>query len=69
MSVGQWVRLNLDDPGDGSLIVDLNDGRMGGGPNQRGARSIIRHLSRIAALGPGWIRCAGLSIRTGWHPA
>jgi hypothetical protein len=56
MSVGGWVRINLDDPGDGSLVRDMNGGLMGNGPNQAGARSIIRHLSRISAMGPNWIR-------------
>ncbi|KAF6262421.1 hypothetical protein COO60DRAFT_1676006 [Scenedesmus sp. NREL 46B-D3] len=56
MSVGGWVRINLDDPGDGSLVRDMNGGLMGNGPNQAGARSIIRHLSRVSAMGPNWIR-------------
>jgi hypothetical protein len=57
MSVGGWVRINLDDPGDGSLNCDMNGGLMGNGPNQAGARSMIRHLSRISAMGTNWIRC------------
>lgn len=56
MSAGMWVRINLDDPGDGSLVKDLSGGYMYGGPNQQGARSLVRHLSRITALGTNWIR-------------
>eukprot|EP00879_Flechtneria_rotunda_P031107 GHRR01033954.1.p2 GENE.GHRR01033954.1~~GHRR01033954.1.p2 ORF type:complete len:116 (+),score=34.16 GHRR01033954.1:785-1132(+) len=56
MSVGEWVRINLDDPGDGSLVEDMNDGMLPSGQNQKGAKSIIRHLSRISQMGTGWIR-------------
>lgn len=56
MSVGQWVRINMDDPGDGSLVVDMNGGLMDSGKNQKGAKSIIRHLSRISKLGTNWIQ-------------
>jgi hypothetical protein len=56
LAVGQWVRVNLDDPGDGSLFTDLASGQPGAfGANQRGTTNVIRHLSRIAALGPDWI--------------
>jgi hypothetical protein len=51
-----WVRINLDDPGDGSLVKDLSGGFMFGGPNQMGARSLVRHLSRITQIGTNWIR-------------
>lgn len=57
MSVGMWVRINLDDPGDGSLVKDLSGGFMTGGPNQLHARSLVRHLSRISQMGTNWIRC------------
>jgi hypothetical protein len=57
LAVGMWVRVNMDDPGDGSLVRDISGGMMSGGPNQAGARSIIRHLSRISQMGPNWIRC------------
>jgi hypothetical protein len=56
LAVGMWVRINLDDPGDGSLVKDLSGGYMYGGPNQQGARSMIRHLTRISAKGANWIR-------------
>jgi hypothetical protein len=56
LRVGMWVRINLDDPGDGSLVEDLSGGYMYGGPNQQGARSMIRHLSRISQMGTNWIR-------------
>lgn len=56
LAVGMWVRINLDDPGDGSLVKDLSGGYMSGGPNQQGARSMIRHLSRISQMGTNWIR-------------
>lgn len=58
MSVGQWVRVNLDDPGNGSLVLDMNSGLMPGGRVQFGARSLIRQLSRISQIGAGWIRWA-----------
>jgi len=57
ISLGMWVRINMDDPGDGSLIRDMNGGMMPAGPNQQGARSLIRHLSRVSDMGPNWIRC------------
>lgn len=56
MTVGMWVRINLDDPGDGSLIVDMNGGQNGFGPNQMGAKNVIRHLSRISQIGTNWIK-------------
>jgi hypothetical protein len=59
MAVGMWVRINLDDPGDGSLVRDLSGGFMTGGLNQVGARSLVRHLSRISQMGTNWIRCVG----------
>lgn len=56
LTVGQWVRINLDDPGDGSLIVDMNGGQNGFGPNQKGAKNVIRHLSRISQMNATWVR-------------
>jgi hypothetical protein len=39
-------------------VFDMDGGLMGNGPNQADARSIIRHLSRISAMGPNWVRRA-----------
>jgi hypothetical protein len=60
LKVNMWVRINLDDPGKGELVKDLSGGYMRGGPNQAGARSLVRHLSRISEMGTNWIRCAGM---------
>ena len=56
MVVGQWVRINMDDPMDCSLARDMNGGIMGCGQGVRGTRQLIRHMSRITALGTNWIR-------------
>jgi len=64
LAVGMWVRINMDDPGDGSLARDLSGGFMQGGPNQRGARSLVRHLSRISQMGSNWIRYEGTPATT-----
>lgn len=57
LSIGQWVRLNLDDPGDGSLLTDLASGQPGFvGPKQLGSPNIIRQLSRISDMGTDWIK-------------
>lgn len=56
IAVGQWVRVNLNNPADCSLARDLNGGYMGCGSGVAGAAGVVRHLSRVTAVGPGWIR-------------
>ncbi len=56
MSVGMWVRLKMDNPANGSLIEDMNGGYMPSSVGQSGDYSVLRHASRISAMGTGWIK-------------
>ncbi|KAF8072832.1 hypothetical protein HT031_000492 [Scenedesmus sp. PABB004] len=56
LAVGSWYRLLMRDPGDGSLIAELNGGLVPATPAQRGAPDPVRFLTRVVAAGPDWVR-------------
>ncbi len=56
MKVGQWIRLSLSNPINGALAVDMNGGYMPSPPGAYAATNMIRHMSRITALGATWLK-------------
>lgn len=56
MSVNMWVRIAMNNPANGSLVRDMNGGYDSARIAVGSYGSVIRHLSRIAAMGTGWIR-------------
>lgn len=56
ISVGQWVRIMQKDPGDGSLMFELNGNAMAITDAQKGYPDPCRFLTRVQAKGSDWIR-------------
>lgn len=56
ITVGQWVRIMQKDPGDGSLMYELNGNAMPITDAQKGYPDPCRFLTRVQAKGPDWIR-------------
>lgn len=56
ITVGQWVRIFQKDPGDGSLMFELNGNAMAVSTAQEGHPDPCRFITRVVAKGADWIR-------------
>ncbi|WIA28982.1 hypothetical protein OEZ86_011499 [Tetradesmus obliquus] len=71
ISVGQWYRVLQKDPGDGSLMWELNGGAFPVVEAQKGYADPCRFLSRVVAKGADWIwleRPLPFKVDTRWAP-
>ncbi|WIA08908.1 hypothetical protein OEZ85_008326 [Tetradesmus obliquus] len=71
ISVGQWYRVLQKDPGDGSLMWELNGGAFPVVEAQKGYADPCRFLSRVVSKGADWIRLERplpFKVDTRWAP-
>lgn len=72
MSVGQWVRLTMDDPGNGTLGLHMNADLTRADPRSIGVKELVRFSSRVRSVNSSFIeleRALPFSVNTAWNPA